>query len=100
MKKKRFKSKIVPKNAQLTKQCTTDKCRNYLFSDQHNFCDYCLVQYYCDGMLEKAGGSCDHYESGYTSEQVAVMLRRALNEPVMFLSRTHEYDVTGYRNEK
>lgn len=88
---KNFPSKILKRTDHLTKQC--GRCNNYI-DDSHSLCDDCLIAKYADGIPEGSYSEYKYDVYGYTSEQVAVLLRRALGEKPVFLSRAHEKDVT------
>lgn len=89
MKKSKFLSRLIRKGETLTKDCDNPKCISKVFDGQ-SFCEWCLVNYYAEEMPEKAGGGCDHYDTGYTRDQVVIILRRALKEPMIFLSGTQK----------
>ena len=89
-----FPSRLMQKDERWEKQCPDcHKGLGGFIAPEYSLCDFHLVAKYAGKMTMRAGGACDHYENGYTTDQVAVMLRRALGETLVYINGSHRREM-------
>ena len=88
-----FPNRLMQKDERWEKQCPVCSPIGSFIAPEYSLCDFHLVAKYAENMTMRAGGPCDHYDSGYTTDQIAVMLRRALGETVVYINASHRRDM-------